>query len=416
MRDGIRAHSRKLRGFSLAELLVATTISALVLGAVIMLMGQGLEMVETNAAYSEAQRGALSVIEFLPKEIAYASRVEIISDPGHAITDDLLSQDWHYIVRTNGGVRHLYWDWGHGKRGEEPIPGSEFVTNLKFGADVFSPDKYGGGRVALFRVEAQKDKKNVVLERSRLVHALEGVMGEDNVSLNAAFPGGSILRYKIPAPDTSVEVNLFGSLNTEDEPPLFDYLKPDTWGRVKHYTTVTKIDATLKLSEDALNQLDPAELPVFTWIVAQTDSFFSNYPELSGDLFDTLEKTEKQEKLLRVLREDNYLKSRLEDRTVGKRATADPAKLEGTPFNQGYQILEVSRGAQVSTDTYGTESYLDLGGIVNTLLSRPGAYQGAHLIAVAHYKGKDGTWNMASSFAALGEEHSSGNLWERVID
>ncbi|MDR1622513.1 MAG: hypothetical protein LBS00_09080 [Synergistaceae bacterium] len=379
-------------------------------------MSQGLGMVGANAAYSVAQRSALSAVEFLPREIAYASQVEIISDPAHVITDTLLSEDWHYIARAAQGVHHLYWDGEHGERREELVPGSEFVTDLQFDADVFSPDQYGGGRVALFRVEAQNDKKSVVLERSRLVHALEGVMGEDNVSLDAAFPGGPILRYKMRIADTSVEANLFGSLNTDDETPLFDYSKPDTWDRVKHYTTMTKIDATLKLSEDALNELDPAELPVFTWIVAQTDSFFSKYQELSGDLFDSREKTEKQEKLLSVLKEDDYLKDRLEDRAVGKRATANPLNLKKTPFEQGYQILEVSRGAQVDTDTYGTESYLDLGGIVNTSLSQPGAYQGAHLIVIAHYKDKDGAWNMAPAFAALGEEQSSGSLWDRVMD
>ena len=413
VRDRARASSRKIRGFSLVELLLATAVSILVLGAVILLMGQGLNMVEANTAYSAIQRGALSTIEFLPKEIAYAGQVEIISDPSHVITDTLLGQDWHYIVRVGDKVRHLYWD---GTRQEEPIPGSEFVTDLKFNADVFSPDQYGGGRVVRFHVEAENGGKNVTLARSRLIRALEGVMGEDNVSIDAAFPGGPILRYRSPAADTSVETHLFGSLNTDDETPHFDYGKPDTWDRVKHYTTVTKIDATLKLSEEARNRLDLTEPPVFTWIVAKTDNFFSKYPELSGDLFDALENTEKQETLLRVLEKDAYLQNSIKDRAVGKRATANPLSLKQTPLEQGYRVLEVSRGKQLDTNTYGTELYLDLGAIVNTMLSQPGDYQNTHLIVAAHYKDTDGMWNMTPAFAALGEDHSSGNLWERAMD
>ncbi|MDR1377046.1 MAG: hypothetical protein LBJ22_06010 [Synergistaceae bacterium] len=411
MRGEVRACGRRLQGFSLVELLVAAVVSIFVLGAVVVLMSQGFNVVGANTAYSVAQRSALSSVEFLPKEIAYASQVEIISDPAHVITDTLLSEDWHYILRTSDKVRHLYWDKG---RKEEMVPGSEFVTKLKFDADIFSSDQYGGGRVLLFHVEAEKDRKNVALDRSRLVHAIEGVMGEDNVSIDAAFPGGPILRYRAMPLDNSVEVNLFGSLNTNDTTASFDYGKPDTWGRIEHYSTVTKIDATLSLSKDAQDRMDPTEPPVFTWIVAQTDTFFSKYPELSGDLFEKLKKTEKQGKLLRVLKADNYLQNRIDDRAAGRKVS--PNQLKNASFEQGYRILEVSSGKQMKTNTYSTEFCLDLGGIVNTLLRQPGDYQGARMIVVAHYKDKDGTWNMAPAFSGLSEDSSSGGLWERVMD
>ncbi|MDR1379319.1 MAG: prepilin-type N-terminal cleavage/methylation domain-containing protein [Synergistaceae bacterium] len=412
-RDQTQGYRENLQGFTLIEILVATMVSTLVLGAIILLMGQGLNLVGSNTAYTVAQRSALSTIEFMPKEIAYASQVEIISNPAHVITDNLLSEDWHYIVRATDKVHHLYWDKG---RKEEAILGSEFVTDLKFDADIFSPDQYGGGRVLLFHVETENNKKNVALNRARLVHTLEGVMGEDNVSIDATFTGGPILRYRTILVKDNSEVDLFGSLNTDDDAVHFDYTKPDTWDRVKHYTPVTKIDATLNLSREVHNRLDPMEPPVFTWIVAQTELFFSKYPELSGDLFDRLEKTEKQEKLLRVLKADSYLKNHLNDRTVDKKATKDPSQIKEKPFEQGYRVLEVSRGKQINADTYGTEFYLHLGGIINTMLRQPGDYQGALLISIAHYKDKDGTWNMAPAFATLGEDQSSGNLWERVMD
>ncbi|MDR3230968.1 MAG: hypothetical protein LBT65_05985 [Synergistaceae bacterium] len=417
MKNSVWGRLKKCCGFTLVEILTGVMIGVVVFGAVVMLMGQGLNVVGANVAYSVAQRAVLSVNEFLPKDIAYAGAVEILVPP-HDITDDLLNEEWHYIVRKDDKVRHLYWSDG---RRDDPIPGSEFITNLSFDATVFSPD-FPGGRALRVFVEAEYNEKKVSLNRSRLVRAPGGVTGKDNAPVDAAFPGGPILRFRMASEEPPLEVHIFGSWNTGSEQVCFDYASPDTWKSTRECGIVTRLDAALRLSEQMYKKVDVDEPPLYTWIAVSPDVLFSAGEKLKGSAFAALSQMGKQKALLDVLRKRL---PQVEEGTKSPGIKTTPQELMEDPFNTalspsaagyGFRILEISQGERLrQSDRSGKlEDPFDIGGIVNTMLREPGEYQGVPIIVAAHYKLQDGTWEIMPAFAKLGE-NSGGTLWERVM-
>ncbi|MDR1977909.1 MAG: type II secretion system GspH family protein [Synergistaceae bacterium] len=406
---------RKRRAFTLVEILLAVTIASIVFGATILLMGQGIRISLANVAYSVAQRGALSSIEFLPKDIAYAGQVEIITDPAHAVTDDLLSQDWRYILRNGDKVFHIYWDKG---RKSDSIPGSEFITDLKFGADVFSPDRYPGGRVLRCYVQAENDSKKVALDRSYLLRTPSGAVGEGNASIDASFTGGPILRYRSLPADPAVKVEMFGSMNAKrGEQASFDYANPDTWSRLKEYSYTTKMDAVLQLPEDLYKQMEPDSV-VFTWIAASPDVFAPEFAkDFGGDFakdFPKLPSAEKQKKLLAFLKK-RIPSEELENVNLMRVSLKELFENRSDLFEKGklFRVLEIAEGVdKPEKKAYAMKEpdYFDLGSIVN-MVPCPDAY----VIVVAHYKTRDGAWNMAPAFVEL-DAGTSGRLMEMVLD
>jgi hypothetical protein len=176
--------------------LIALLVSVTVAGSAAMILRYGVVPMASNMAYSAAQRGAMSPMEMLSKEIAAAGEVEIISDGAHVLAAGL-EEDWHYVVLNSGRkeVRHVYRE--EGNRVEEKISGSGMEA-LSFDTEVF-PTPLDGGRLLRVYVKAaygsEDDTKTVELDRSMVVRAARGVTGE-----NGAAPGaGPVLRYKLRA-------------------------------------------------------------------------------------------------------------------------------------------------------------------------------------------------------------------------
>jgi type II secretory pathway pseudopilin PulG len=277
-----KKHRGGRKGFTLVELIIAALVGAAVMSGVVMVMSLGVRMIAANTANSAAQRGALSTVEMLSKEISAASKVEIISDAAaHNFTAGL-ADGWHYVERdpNRKEARHIYQE--DDARLDEKIPGSEYIEALSFDTEVFKAELNGGGRLLRVNVEAAYDPdgiQKVELDRTLLVHAVSGVTGESDADTGDFLPppsdGGHILRY-LPEPLAWPLLDVYGSTGGGGA-DAFDYEKPDTWKNIKYFNPNTELDARLTLPPEFLEALDEAggtgDDVVFTWIAADPTVF-----------------------------------------------------------------------------------------------------------------------------------------------
>ena len=203
---------RTKTGFTLLEVLVVLVVAAIIFGVSITLVSQGSRIATMNNAWSVVQRAVLATVEFLPKEISVATEVEIISRDNYTDVDiaNGISEDWRYIRLYNedhtvARIEELEAD---GSLKPKPLAGSSLITNLRFNAGGNkNPDD--PRKLLYIQVEANSaadgkasdSDRTVSLDRTILTHTYDniGVTGENGASIaaDAAFSGGSILRYRM---------------------------------------------------------------------------------------------------------------------------------------------------------------------------------------------------------------------------
>jgi hypothetical protein len=356
---GGRARSRP--AFTLAELLIAGVIAILAVGAVTLLMGQGIEMSKTNAIYADLQNAALASVEFLPKDIGFTHTVEIITNPSHPI-EAILKGDgqWHYITRIGDKVTHIYRKDGAVRA--EAVAGSGSVAGLEFRVDTLTGET---ARIVRVRVEA-RDKhsslKKVALERSIQVRAAAGVTGENGAPAAAGLKG-PILRFRGER-KMEAELEIFSALETSPVKFDLDMTSPDTWAAVG-YDLNTQFDAVLALRN--IENPDDFDPPAFTWLIADKDVLFDKLKEAGVDStadFYGLSPGLRKEKLLEAL-EKWMIPEELEyaddpaaipDRKnlADELSAADPFRknsLRPEEPGHGYRVVEVSKGVRTDLVT-----------------------------------------------------------------
>ncbi|MDR1649428.1 MAG: prepilin-type N-terminal cleavage/methylation domain-containing protein, partial [Synergistaceae bacterium] len=373
----------KGRGFTLIELAIAMVIAVIVIGGVVMLMGRGLDMVETNSTYSQIQNAALSSFEFLPKEIGYVDRVDIIEkeDRSPWISDPpTVENRWHYIAAIDKKVTEVYWDENSEAVRQKPLAGSINVELLMFSPKSKSTEKDKNVyREVLVRIET-KDRhspRNVVLERSIQVRADLGVTDKNGDPATESLTG-SVLRFKgdnAPVPVLEIfKANIDNSIDEATGTRNFDVSfdlnmnAPDTWKIFPGDPDLAPVRYDLDTQFDAALTFDKPvklkEAPIFTWIVADPVDFFKRLEDIGvADpaafmAFDSREKAEKLtealknnwldlgpegelEKLRERLKSDNKARINVGLETGDRFRTEDPQIVWGTP-GYGYRVVEIS--------------------------------------------------------------------------
>jgi hypothetical protein len=375
-----RSGAGKGRGFSLIEVLTAMIIAFAVIGATIMLMGRGFDVVGTNSTYSQIQNAALSSFEFLPKEIGYVDRVDIVQNASTAPTAE---NKWRYIAAVDGRVTEIYWDEDAGAVRQNPLAGSINIASLRFSPKSKSTEKGTDVyREVFVRIET-KDKyssRNVVLERSIQVRADLGVTDENGDPATETL-AGPVLRFK--GDETPVPVlELFRARGTKPLDLRLNMDSPDMctwWGTVPDLPSTQKpiyppVKYDLDAQFDAVLMFDkPVELeedPIFTWLVTDRDEFYRRLTTadssiLSSADFGALSSRERSEKLLKALQHNwldldptgemenlwknlNSGKSRVRENLE----TVDPFRKNASylqdSIRHGYRVVEVSTGATVN--------------------------------------------------------------------
>jgi hypothetical protein len=263
---------------------MATQIGAVVLGGAVMVMSLGVRMVTANSAYSAAQRGALSTVEMLSKEIPTASKVEIIPDESAHNVSEGLANGWHYVALDPGRKEARYVYQVDDARFEDTIPGSEYIEALSFDTEVFPDELNGGGRLLRVSVAAAygtDDVKRVDLDKTILIHAATGVTGESDDETGDFIPppsgGGRILRY-LPEPLEWPLLEVYGSESASGYGlASFNYDTPDTWKNIEDFNPSTELDARLTLPPKLLEALHAegktGDDVVFSWIAVEPTVF-----------------------------------------------------------------------------------------------------------------------------------------------
>ncbi|MDR2179657.1 MAG: prepilin-type N-terminal cleavage/methylation domain-containing protein [Synergistaceae bacterium] len=415
------------KGFTVVEVLMAMLIGSVVVGASTMLMNYGIGMMNSNMAYTAAQRGALSSVEMMSKGVVAASEVEIISDDAHHDFTAGLEDDWHYIVLDSDlkTVQHVYQK--DDVRVAENISGSEYIEGLSFDTEAF-PKNLKGGRLLRVYVKGAYGQKEemqpVELERSMTVHAALGVLGE-----NASAPGeGPVLRYRLGVPPLP-KLEIYGSTNPGKAPSgvPFDYENPDTWKYLKHFNYFTELDAHLTLPKKFLDAVGKsAEDVIFTWIVADPTIFEHDIvnggaKKNSAAILEYLE-----DRVSGYLEEDvgwDLLSEKYKIQAIpdseGNLPAEMIAELLDDPFNlqdkgksKGFQLMAVKKGQPVGEDSdifelegefvESKKQKFNLGAAVNGLAAAYDYYKGAYMIVVAKFPdGKDG-WKKWPVYVKLG--------------
>ncbi|MDR1137957.1 MAG: prepilin-type N-terminal cleavage/methylation domain-containing protein, partial [Synergistaceae bacterium] len=311
-RAGLTAGRR--RGFTLIELSIAMIIGILIIGAVFMVMGQGFSVMDTNSTYSLLQNAALSSFEFLPKEIGYVDKVEIVKK---APTDSEVADNpkWHYITLVGDKVTEVRWDDDTGAVKRSPLAGSTNVISLMFAAaSEVEPGQGARGVHVSIKTQGKNSTRNPVeLDRSIQIRAKKGVTDGDGNPLVAGDMDaeGPVLRFsgeKAPEP----RLELFAA--SDDTPVNFSlnmaYPFMRTWGGIVpvssddlpvKYDLDTQFDAVLMFDKPVVMR----EEPVFAWLIASADVFEDRLTNIgvSFEDFKALSSHEKSEKLLEAWEE-----------------------------------------------------------------------------------------------------------------
>ncbi|MDR2175478.1 MAG: hypothetical protein LBO82_06030 [Synergistaceae bacterium] len=435
--------SRILQGrpaFTLVELSIAIVISVFIIGAVILLMGRGIDMAESNSVYARLQNAALSSFEFLPKDIGFTDVVEIIENPSHSIAAAVESDNrWHYISKAGGKVAHTYWKDGAVKT--EPVTGSELVANLEFRTDVLTGK---AARMARVRVGVQDghSQKKVTLDRFIQVRAIAGVTGENGAPASTAL-NGPILRFR-GWQKTRVDLEIFAALDTRPVKFSLNMTSPDTWTTVD-YDVNTQFDAALTFKGDA--GPDESEPPIFTWLVADGGVFFRKLKEAgvesSGDFYG-LPPDIRKEKLLEALEkwmipeELEYADDLTQNRKnlANELSAADPFRkntLQPEEPGYGYRVVEVSRSAPTNLVTpapkkafrviqsgSGAESpsspRFQWGkAVFDNITQEHNLFGGSCIIAIARFKTVESDKPLRLA-AAVGLDEKGRHLWDTLMD
>jgi hypothetical protein len=317
------------------ELSIAMTIAFLVIGAVVMVMGRGFGLVETNATYAALQNAALSSFEFLPRDIGYAGKVDIVNTMTMTIAqlEEAASADkWHYIAAidangriiagggTDGKVTHVYWDEAAGAVRKDAIVGSEKVASLSFTS---SSSVHEEGEIVWRGVNVSIETRGgasngFVLERSIQVRAREGATFNGFPPPSPSPFSGPVLRFSGKRGAEPI-LELFKARNYPDgssSPPLsfrLDMASADTWkgtyqaeisgdDRIE-YKFDTQFDAVLAFGE----AVEMEEDPVFTWLIADPDIFFDRLDRIgvTREAFAELSSQERSKKLAEALYDKN---------------------------------------------------------------------------------------------------------------
>ncbi|MDR1649702.1 MAG: hypothetical protein LBR71_05520, partial [Synergistaceae bacterium] len=437
--------------FTLTELLITVSLSVLIVGATVLLMGRGIDMVETNSAYTTLQNSALSSVEFLPKDIAFADVVEIVSNPSHSIEDALKNDGrWRYIAKAGNKVSVIY--RRNGNIRTEPVTGSELVSDLEFQADVFTGTAARAAQVHVEVRDKPPSTKNVVLNRLIQIRAPDGVTGENGAQATVALKG-PILRFYRRQP-MEADLEIFTAVRTKPSVKFdLNMTSPDTWTTV-NYDLNTQFDAALAfnghIGDDA--RLDESEPPVFTWLVASKDIFLERLKEVGVEdqaAFSTLSPGLKKEKLMEALKnwmipeELEYADAPAVDRKnlanelglPGPFGLPDPfrtASLQPGERGYGYRVVEVSGSAPADvtppankafrvirsgSDSESPESpRFQWGKVVfDNFTQDHGVFKKACIVAIARYKeeGADAPLRLA---AAVDLEEKERHLWDTLMD
>jgi prepilin-type N-terminal cleavage/methylation domain-containing protein len=415
----LRGHwlgGREKNAFTLVEVVVAMSIVGIVMAALLMLLSQSAGLVASNTGYTAAQRGVLSSVEFLSKEISSAGEVEIVSDDTHDLAPGL-DEEWHYVVLSSDRkeVRHVY-QREDGSVAYDKVPGSEYIETISFDAEPRTEGLDGVRRLLRIFVKAaygpEDAVKTVGLDRSILVHAAMGVMG-----LDASAPeGGHILRYRPRTPLLTPGLEVYGSRKISSK-ETFEYASPDTWKHLEGgFNYDTELDAHLTLPAKFVNAVESTgEDVIFTWIAADP-TIFEDIVKSAGRnpeaILTHLEErvpnyleAEVGQSLLDTLYEDQQTHE--DDETLSMELEA---KLINDPFNiqdpdsaaaRGFRLMSVKEGTKHSDSSNVFEVELsdnkkfNLGAVASTVTRAYDLYRGAYMIIVASFpdgKGSRKKW------------------------
>jgi prepilin-type N-terminal cleavage/methylation domain-containing protein len=413
--SGFKKQSGAKNGFTLVEIVIAMMIGAVVLGAVVTLMGFGISMVTANIGYSAAQRGALSTTEMLSKEIVTAREVEIIpddilSDAAEGYLDEI-EDGWHYVALSSDlkEARHLYQE--DGELVNEKIPGSEYIENMRFDTEEFPANLNGGGRLLRVYVNAAygqgDDVKEVDLNRTMLTHAASGVTGPPG--------GGRTLRYRLGDP-VKPKLNVYESISEDVAAgkATFNYENPVTWESLTNLNYLTELDARLELPPNLLKAVkESGKDVIFTWILADpiifdhdiVKSVAGKNPEA---LLEYLEKKVPgylEEEVGWDLMKDKYnidaLPNPLPSEVMAK-LLDDICNTRAEDSTYGLQLMAVMKGKPADEDPGifdletqffgGDEKKFNLGAVVNGVINAHDLCKGAYMIVVAKFPDGKGGW------------------------
>jgi hypothetical protein len=431
----------------MTEVLITVILSVLIVGATVLLMGRGIDMVETNSVYAALQNSSLSSVEFLPKHIGFADVVEIVSNPSHSI-EAALKKDgrWRYITKVGDRVALIYRK--DGNIITEPVTGSVFVANLEFKADVFTG---AVSRAALVHVEVREkppSTKNVVLERPIQVRAPDGLTGENGAPATASLKG-PILRFYTRQP-MKAELELFTAVRTKPSVRFnLDMASPDTWTTV-NYDLNTQFDAALAFEGDV--RLNESEPPVFTWLVASRDVLFEKLKEAGVEnraAFFNLPPDLKKEKLMKALEnwmipeELEYADTLAADRknlanelsAAGPSGPPDPfrtAGLQSGDRGYGYRVVEVSGSALTDVTPPANKAFRVIRSgsgaespesprfqwgkaVFDNFTQNHSVFKKACVIVIARYK-EEGAGAPLRLAAAVDLEEKERHLWDTLMD
>jgi hypothetical protein len=421
-------------GFTIVELITAMLVGTAILGVVVMLLSTGIRMMTSNVAYSAAQRGALSTVEMLSKEIPAALKVEIITDESVHNVSAGLADGWHYVTLNPDSkeARHIYQEYD--ETVDEKIPGSEYIEALSFDTEIKNKPG-GGGRLLRVYVDAAygtDEAKMVDLDKTMLVRAASGVTGDSSAGAVAPPPpsaGGALLRY-LPENQIMPKLAVYGTSVDKK----FDYdSPPQTWDSLKVFNYDTKLDARLELPPRLLKPVkESGEDVIFTWIVVDPTIFKLDVvnSDANKDPEAILAYLEKRVPEYLEREEDwNLLKEIYDiDETPdedGNLPEETIAELLDDPFNmgaedpkaKGFQLMNVTRGQLIDENSglfdIGTKKF-NVGDALNGLTVAYDYYRGAYMIVVAKFSDGKGGWKKWPVYVQLGT-YEDDTLFTEII-